>query len=96
MGFCDTQYLNNATKTERHSTIALAMYYRLGRFDLPNKFSETYKNKDVIKLCKIVTEERLTKTNSLYKIYEHIHTMKERIKSTNKRNIHKDQLNKTN
>ena len=84
MAFRDTRYLSNAIKTERNSIIALTMYFRLGRCDPSDKFTETYKNKDVIKLYKIVTEERLTKTNTLYKIYGHIHTMKERIKLANK------------
>ena len=95
MAFRDTRYLSNAIKTERNSIIALTMCFRLGRCDPSDKFTETYKNKDVIKLYKIVTEERLTKTNTLYKIYGHIYTMKERIKLTNKTNIYKDKLNKT-
>ena len=37
----------------------------------------------------------MTKTNTLYKTYGHIHTMKERIKSTNKTNIQKDKVNNT-
>ena len=32
MAFRDTRYLSNAIKTERNSIIALAMYYRLGRY----------------------------------------------------------------
>ena len=73
MAFHDTGYLNKATKIERDLIIALAMYYRLGRYDPLEKFTETYRNKEVIKLCKMVTEKRLTKTNTFYKIYGHTH-----------------------
>ena len=69
MTFRDTGYLNNATKSERQTIIALAMYYRLGKYNPSDKFTTTYRNKEVIKLYKMATEERITKTNTLYKIY---------------------------
>ena len=50
---------------------------------------EMYRNKEVIKLYKMATEERITKTNTLYKIYGHIHAMKQRI------NTAKNKINKT-
>ena len=79
MAFRDTGYLNNATKSERQMIIVLAMFNRLGKYDPSDKFTTTYKNKEVINLYKMVTEERITKTNTLYNIYGHIHTMKQRI-----------------
>ena len=65
------------------------MYYRLGKYDPSDKFTETYRNKEVIKLYKMATEERITKTNTLYKIYGHMHAMKQRI------NTAKNKINKT-
>ena len=89
MAFCDTGYFNRATKIERQTIIALAMYYRLGKYDPSDKLTETYRNKEVIKLYKMATEERITRTNTLYEIYGHIHAMKQRINTT------RDKLNKT-
>lgn len=74
MAFHETGYLNNTTKIERQSISALAIntinkHYKLGRYKPSDKLTYTYRNKEVIKLYKIVTEERLTKTNTSYKLY---------------------------
>ena len=75
MAFRDTGYLNNAATSERKTInekrkiIALAMYYRLGKYDPSDKFTTTYRKKEVIKLYEMATEERITKTNTLYEIY---------------------------
>lgn len=73
MAFHETGYLNNTTKIERLSISALAIntinkHYKLGRYNPSDKLTDTYRNKEVIKLHKIATEERLTKTNTLYKL----------------------------
>ena len=50
MGFRDTGYLNNTLNFERNLIIALSMYYKLGRFDPSDKFIETYRNKEILRL----------------------------------------------
>lgn len=50
MKFRDGQCLNNTTSTERENILALAIYYKLGKFDPSDKHIHTYKNKDIINL----------------------------------------------
>ena len=53
------------------------MYYKLGCFDPSDKFVETYRNKEILSLYKMISEEKLTMTNTLYKIYGYIHNINE-------------------
>ena len=52
MNFRDTACLNNITATGKENTLALAMYYKLGKFDPSDKHVKTYRNKDIINLYK--------------------------------------------
>ena len=69
ISYRDTGFLTNATKDERNCIIALSMYYQIGRFDPSNTFLKTYSNKEVLKLVKTYTEQKLLKTNALVQIY---------------------------
>ena len=44
MNFRDTGCLNNAYPFEKKYIVALAVYYKLGRYDLSEKFAITYRN----------------------------------------------------
>ena len=89
MNFLDTGTLTNAYEFEKHSIIALAMYYKLGRYDPSDKFVQTYKNKRVIQIYKMTSEEKLDMTHALYKIYAYLHNIKERSKPINKSKLNK-------
>ena len=58
MGFHDTGCLNNALNFERNYIIALSMYYKLGRFTPSDKFIEIYRNKEILRLYKMISEEK--------------------------------------
>ena len=68
--FIDTGCLNNATTTEKEN-IALSMLQQLGKYDPSDKYVKTYRNRNIIKLYKKYTEEKLTKTNVLLRIYQY-------------------------
>ena len=65
----DTGFLTNPTKDERNHIIALIMYYQIGRFNPCNTSLKNYSNKEVLKLARTSTEQKLLKTNSLVQIY---------------------------
>lgn len=68
------------------------MYYKLGRFDPYDKFVETYKNKKILRIYKMTSEEKTTMTNTLYKIYGYVHDVKEGEKDKNKNKNKKPKL----
>lgn len=65
LNFRDTGFLANATQDEKNHIIVLSMYYQIGRFDPSNTFVKNYSNKDIIKLAKMYTEQKMIKTNAL-------------------------------
>ena len=95
MNFRDTGWLNNAYPFEKKYIIALAMYYKLGLYDSSDKFVLTYRNKEILKHCKLISEERLDMKQALYKIYSYLHNIHERIEPLNKLNKNNDK-NKNN
>ena len=78
MGFIDTGCLINAFTFERNYILALAMYYKLGRYDPSEKFILTYKNKDIIAKYKMISEEEIDMTQTLYKIHGHLYNIENR------------------
>lgn len=61
------------------------MYYTLGTFDPSNEYIEKYKDKNVLDKYKEISDIKLTKTNTLLRLYENAHTIKLRMdKSKNK------------
>ena len=96
MKFRDGQCLNNTTSTERENILALAIYYKLGKFDPSDKHIQTYKNKDIVNLYKKITEVKLTTTNTLLRIYKCIYQINIRIRNKTKiSNKSKTKLTKT-
>ena len=89
MNFLDTGTLTNAYQFEKHSIIALVMYYKLGRYDTSDKFVQTYKNKRVLQIYKITSEEKLDMKPALYKIYAYLHNIKDGTKPINKSKLNK-------
>ena len=65
--FIDTGCLKNETKTKKERSLALAMY-DLGQYDPSDKYTQTYRNKTVINIYKKITEEKLTKMNTIRNI----------------------------
>ena len=70
MNFVETGCLINAITTEKENIIALSLYYTLGKYHPSDKYTQTYKNKNVIKIYKTITELKPTKTNTLTEIYQ--------------------------
>ena len=85
--FVDTGCLTNTTTTDKENIIALSMHHTLGKFDPSDKYVQTYRNRNIIKLYKNITEEKLTKTNTLVRIYLYIHAINIRMIDKNKNNI---------
>ena len=77
MNFLDTGTLTNAYEFEKHSIIALAMYYKLKRYDSSDKFAQTYKYKRVLQIYKMTSEEKLDMKHSLDKICASLHNIKD-------------------
>lgn len=69
LSYRDTGFLTNPTKDERNHIIALTMYYQIGCFNPSNTSLKNYSNKEVLKLARTYTEQKLLKTNSLVQIY---------------------------
>ena len=84
--FCDIGTLTNATNDERITIIALATYNRLGIFDPSNEYFQNYKNKDILDKYKKISEERLTKMNTLLKIYDIIQKIETRVEQLTTKN----------
>ena len=80
LNYRDTGFLSNATKDEKNRMIALSIYYQTGRFDPSKAFIKNYRNKDIIKLFKNYTEEKLLKTNTLTQIYIYTSQVEEHMK----------------
>ena len=57
IGFIDTEYLINAYIFKRNYILALAVYYKLGRYDPSERFIQAYKNKDILFKYKMISEE---------------------------------------
>ena len=89
MNFLDTGTLTNAYEFEKPSIIAWAMYYKLGRYDPFDEFLQTYKNKRVLQIYKMTSEEKLDIKHALYKIYAYLHNIKDRAKPINKSKLNK-------
>ena len=70
----DTGCLINTTKTENENNIALSIWYTRGKYDPSNRYTETYRNRNIIKLNKTFTKEKPNK-NKLLKLYQYIHTI---------------------
>ena len=91
MSYRDTSFLTDATKDERNRIIALSMYYQIGRFNPSNTFLKTYSNKEVLKLVKTYTEQKLLKTNALVQTY--IDTLTKQKKEWNLLKLNKNHPN---
>ena len=91
MGFIDTECLINAFTFERNYILALAMYYKLGRYDPSERFTQTYENKDILSKYKMISEEKIDMTQTLYKTYGYLHNIENR---THKKLLN-SKLNKT-
>ena len=89
MNFLDTGTLTNAYEFEKHSIIALAIYYKPGRHDPSKKFVQTYKNKRVLQIYKMTSEEKLDMKHALYKIYAYLHNIKDGTKPINRFKLNK-------
>ena len=85
MSFRDTGCLSNVYIFEKNYIITLAMYYKMGRYNPSDRFIQTYRNKDILRLYKMISEEKLDMNRASYKIYGYIHNINERVKT----NIHK-------
>ena len=86
MSFVDTGCFINATTEEKENMTALSMYYALGKYDPSYKHIQNYRNKNIIKLYKTITESKLIKTSTLFRIYQYLHTINKRI-DKNKTNV---------
>ena len=89
MNFLDTGTLTNPYEFEKHSIMALVMYYKLGRYDHSDKFVQTYKNKRTLQIYKMTSEEKLDMKHPLYKIYAYLRNIKDRRKPINKSKLNK-------
>ena len=88
--FCYTGSLHNATEEEKYTVIALSMYHRIGNYNPSNKYIINYKNKDILNIYKNISDERMTETNTLLKIFDVIHKLEIRVEQQNKdENKHK-------
>ena len=67
MGFNDTGNLTNAYSFEKIEILALAMYYKLRRYDPSDRFVQTQKNK-ILSKYKMNSEEKLDIKKTLYKM----------------------------
>lgn len=65
------------------------MYYQIGRYDPFNAFIVNYRNRNIIKLLKKYTEEKLPKTNALIQIYIYINQIEGRTKLDKTKNKNK-------
>ena len=65
------------------------MYYKLGRYDPSDKFVQTYKNKRVLQIYKMTSEEKLDMKHALYKIYAYLHNIKDGTKPINRFKLNK-------
>ena len=63
----------------RENIIALTMYQRLSNYNLSNTYIQNYKNKDILGLYKKISEEKMTKTNTLLQIFNIIHSSEIRL-----------------
>ena len=75
----------------RENIIALTMYQRLSNYNLSNTYIQNYKNKDILGLYKKISEEKMTKTNTLLQIFNIIHSseirLEQQIKTKHKKKI---------
>lgn len=65
MNFQDTGCLNNPFVFEQNYIIALAMYYKTGRYDPSYRFIQTYWNKEILRSYKMISEEKLDMNRAL-------------------------------
>ena len=77
LNYRDTGFLSNTTDEERQRTIALSMFYQLGKFDPSNQFICNYRGKNIIHLVKHHTIKKTHKINALTEIHIDIHTFEE-------------------
>ena len=63
----------------RENIIALTMYQRLSNYNLSNTYIQNYKNKDILGLYEKISEEKMTKTNTLLQIFNIIHSSEIRL-----------------
>ena len=62
------------------------MYCTFWTFDPSNEHIEKYKDKNILDRYKQISDIKLTKTDTLLRLYEHIHNIKIRMdKANNKR-----------
>ena len=80
LNYRDTGFLSNATKDEKNRMIPLSIYYQIGQFNPSKAFIKNSRNKDIIKLFKKYTEEKLLKTNALTQIYIYTSQVEEHMK----------------
>lgn len=81
--------VKNATDDERNRIIALSMYYQIGRYDPFNAFIVNNRNRNIVKLFKKYTEEKLLETNALIQIYIYINQIEDRMKLDKTKNKNK-------
>lgn len=98
MNFVDTGCFMNATSEKNDNMTALSVYYTLGKYDPSHRHTQTCRNKNIIKLYKTITESKITKTNTLSRLYQYIHVINKRTdknKTVNDKHKTKITLNKT-
>ena len=87
------------TPSKKKYIIALAMYYKLGRYDPSDKLTQTYRNKEILKHYKLVSQERLNMKQTFYRICGYIHNINKRMKpvklNKNNKNKNKNYINNT-
>ena len=77
------------------------MYQRLSNYNPSNTYTQNYKSKDILALYKKVSDEKMTKTNTLLQIFNIIHSseirLEQQIKTKHKKkNPNKNRLNSLN
>ena len=75
----------------RENVIALTMYQRLSNYDPWNTYIQNYKNKGILALFKKISEEKITKRNTLLQILNIKHSseikLEQQIKTKHKKKI---------
>ena len=56
-------------KNTKNNILASTLYHKLEKFDPSDKYMQTYRNKNIIKKYKKFTEQKLTTTNTILRIY---------------------------
>ena len=89
MNFLDTGTLTNAYEFEKHSIWHWPCTTNLEDTIRQTNLYKHNKNKRVIQIYKMTSEEKIDMKHALYKIYAYLHNIKERTKPINKSKLNK-------